>query len=149
MKRILLGVVGVVVLALVGGAAAVFLGHVPLPFLAHRVGRQPSRPRPASPSVSVSVPTITTNLGDAGATHFAQVALTISLSGPAAAKAFNARVAAVEDAVITDLRERSAAQLDAADGMTGLRTAITASVDQVIGDPAAVRAVYFTQFVVQ
>jgi flagellar basal body-associated protein FliL len=33
--------------------------------------------------------------------------------------------------------------------MTGLRQAITSSLDQVLGSGSAVQAVYFTQFIVQ
>lgn len=138
--------IGLVALAVIGGgvAAAQATGRLHLVALEHRLHH--AKPAPA---VSVDVPSITTNLGDAGGTHFAQVSLTISLRDAAAAKVFDAKLPAVEDAVIADLRQRSASDLDAAGGMSGLRASVTASLTQVLGLPGAVQAVYFTQFVVQ
>jgi len=133
------------VLVAVGAAVAVFLLHVPLPLLPH----PRAKGQPAVHLVSVTVPAITTNLSGADAAHFAQVQLTLSLSGAKTAKTFAARTPAVQDACITAIRDRSAAQLNDVAGMTGLRTAIVTAVDGVLGDPTAVRAVYFTQFVVQ
>lgn len=146
MKRILLAVAAVLVLLAVGATVAVLTGAVSIPFLGIKAH---PRPKPATPPVTVSVPMITTNLSDPGGAHFAQVTMTLSLANAALAKSFNAKLAAVEDAVIADLRQSSSTQLAGAGGMTGLSKAVTASVDQVLGDQAAVRAVYFTQFVVQ
>ncbi len=146
MKRILTGLAAILVLGVIAAAAAVLSGRLSVPFLPH-----PVRPhvRPAPQPVEVTVPTITTNLADAGGAHFAEVALTISLRDAAVAKTFSSRLAAVQDAVIADLRQRSSAQLAGAGGMQGLGNAITVSVDQVLRSQTAVRHVYFTEFVVQ
>jgi flagellar basal body-associated protein FliL len=133
-----------VVLALGAGAAAATAAsrlHLRLPHLAAPRARAPQ-------PVMVDVPAITTNLADPGGGHFAQVAITVTLSGPAAANAFRQRLPAVEDAVIAQLRQRSSADLQAAGGMGALRRAIAASLDQILG-PGQVQAVYFTQLVVQ
>jgi|GEM_PF-5845844 len=146
MKRILLGLAAVLVLLGAAATAAVLSGRLSIPFLGLRAH---PHVRPAPPPVEVAVPTITTNLSDHGGAHFAQVAMTVSLRDAAVAKAFNARLAAIENAVIADLRQRSSTQLAGSGGMAGLSSAIATSVDDVLGNQAAVRAVYFTQFVVQ
>ena len=143
MKWLLIGLLVLVAIG-AGLAAGQSVGVLHLPFIGHAVRRTP----PPAP-VSVDVPTITTNLGDADGTHFAQVSLTVSLADARVAKEFNAKLPAIEDAVIADLRETSSAQLNAAGGMTGLRTAVAASLTHVLGSPNAVQAVYFTQFIVQ
>lgn len=143
MRRVLLlGAAVVAVLAL--GVLGAWWFRVPLPLLPRRPGSAPHR---AAPAVAVPVPAITTNLDGPGG-HFAQVAVTLSVDA-AVAKSLKARMAAVQDAVISDIRHSSLASLDAKGGMSGLGRAVSASVDRVLGDSRAIRAVYFTQFVVQ
>ena len=143
MRRVvLLGAALVAVLAF-GGLGAWWL-RVPLPLLPRRAAPVPHR---AAPPVTVPVPAITTNLDGPGG-HFAQVAVTLSVDA-AVAKSLKARMPAVQDAVISDIRHSSLASLDARGGMAGLGRAVSASVDGVLGDAQAIRAVYFTQFVVQ
>ena len=144
MKWLVLGLVGVVV---VGAAAAVghAVGVLRLPALRQVLHRQAPTPKP----VSVDIPSITTNLGGGDGSHFAQVTLTVSLANAQAAKEFNAKLPAIEDAVIADIRQRSATELDANGGMSGLRQAVQASMTQLLGSGNAVQAVYFTQFIVQ
>ena len=142
MKRIGL-VVGIVLLvagAAVGGALV-----LPRDLPALHLPRLGGPPRP----VLVSVPSITTNLAGVSASHFAQVAFTLKLSSPALARRFARRQAAVLNAVIADIRAESLASLGGSAGMSDLARVITSSLDGVLGQPRAVLAVFFTQFVVQ
>jgi flagellar basal body-associated protein FliL len=152
-KAALLLPLGAIVLAAAALLGAARLGLVRLPLPPAIVGhgaapRRPARQKPV-PDVAVQVPAITTNLADAGGTHFAEVALTVEVAGPADAKAFGAKLPAIEDAVIADLRGSTAAELSGSAGLHRLAAEATASIDRVLGSPGAVRAVYFTQFVVQ
>lgn len=143
-------VVVILLVALAVAAGTAFglnrAGLVHLPGLPHAAA---AARRPPQPAVAVTVPSITTNLGDAGGAHFAEVTLTVSLDGSAEAKRFNADLPAIQDAVISDLRQTTSAQLGGTAGMNGLRSALTTSLDSVLGSADAVRAVYFTQFIVQ
>ena len=147
MKTALLAVLGAVVLA----AAALFggnrLGLLHLPWVpgGHAAPRVPAPP----PRVGVQVPLITTNLADPGGQQFAEVALTVEVAGPNTAKAFDAQLPAIEDAVIAALRGSTAAQLAGSAGVHHLAATLTGAIDGVLGSPHAVDAVYFTQFVVQ
>jgi len=147
-KGALFALVGLAVAAAaVFGAFRLGLVHLSAPRV-DPAASHAARARPAEPPVSVPIPSITTNLGDTGGTHFAQVTVTVSVAGPLMAKRVDSEMPAVENAVIADLRQMTSAELDASNGMTVLRGAITTSLDGVLG-PGAVRAVYFTQFIVQ
>ena len=152
MKMLLWVLVGLAV-----AAAAVFWAdragivrlHLPGAPAAASRGGTGGKPRKAEPLVSVAIPSITTNLADPGASDFAQVTMTVEVAGPALAKELNGKMPAAEDAVIADLRQSTAAQLAGAAGISTLRTAVTSSLDQILGSAHAVHAVYFTQFIVQ
>ncbi len=148
MWKWLIGPVAVVVIG-AGAVAGQILGLLHLPLLGHVVGTHAHRPPKPPAPVTVAIPTITTNLGGITGSHFAQVSVTVSVSDAQAAKEFDAKLPAIEDAVIADLRQSTAAQLDANGGMTALRDAVTASLVQVLGSRQDIRAVYFTQFIVQ
>ena len=143
MRRVVLGLV--VLLVLVGGGAAAL--HFHLVRLPAFLGGRAAPPRPL-PTVEVGVPQITTNL-NGNSSNFAQITLTVGLAGPGAAKTFNARMPAIENALIADVRSLSLTQLNGAAGMQRLRKSVATLLDGILGSPSAVRAVYFTQFVVQ
>ncbi len=144
MRRAVLLVLALVAVLTMGVLGAWWL-RVPLPLLPRRGAAPP--PRAVAAAVTVPVPAITTNLEGPGG-HFAQVAVTLSVDATLA-KSLKARMPAVQDAVISDIRHSSVASLDAKGGMAGLGRAVSASVDGVLGDARAIQAVYFTQFVVQ
>ena len=142
MRRVLIVALVGLLLVGAGGCAAPSIGGLHIP------GLGAGRPQPV-PTVQVAIPTITTNLAGGSGTNFVQLSVTLGVAGPAVAKTFATQVAAVQNAILADVRARSAAQLDASQGMSDLAGAIQTSVDQVLGSATAVRAVYFTQFVVQ
>jgi flagellar basal body-associated protein FliL len=128
-------------------AAAAVVGAVVL--APHLRGLRLPRIGGAPKPVLVAVPAITTNLAGPAADHFAQVAFTLKLRDPALAKVFAQRQAAVLNAVIGDIRREPLSALGGAAGMHTLAQLISASLDGVLGQPRAVLAVFFTQFVVQ
>ena len=135
------GALAAVVVGVAGAAAA---GLLPVPFLPKGLWDGRRQPAPAL----VAVPAIVTNLAGVDAAHFAQITMTLQLSDGRQAKTFTEREAAVQNALIKDIRDDSVAALSGSGGMALLRGEVESSLDRVLGQ-GAVRDVFFTQFIVQ
>ncbi len=129
-------------LIVVGGGFAAF--H----FLQKPGAARAAAPKPPTVSTVVLAP-LTTNLADTGQVRLVQVGLTATLVGDQAQSAWNTHLAAIQDATIGALRARTAAQLNGAQAMGQLAADLEAAYDKILGDAGKVRAIYFTQFVVQ
>jgi flagellar FliL protein len=133
-KRLALALVALLLLG--GGAGGYWV---------MRSNKAAAAAKPRVVPVAADVPEVITNLADG---HYAQVALTVELAGPQAARRFARRHAAIEDAIIGTLRSRTSQQLDGGKGMQSLGDALAQAMDRTLGGQDVLH-VYFTRFVVQ
>ncbi len=88
------------------------------------------------------------NLSDEGGGRYLKATLQVEFVGAAAPADFDARAPQIRDSVLTLLTSRSFDDIRTPDGKQNLREEVIARLNQVL-QRDAVRAIYFTEFIVQ
>src|SRR5581483_10902299 len=155
-KKSALTLVAVLLLVLVAGGAgaAWFFGVLPIPRAgagageagaeAHGEGAdqhgQPGAIRPLDPFLA--------NLADEGGGRYLKTTIQVEFVAAEAPQAFDLRMPQIRDAVLTLLTSRTFADIRTPAGKESLRDDVIDRLNQVL-QSSAVKAVYFTEFVVQ
>lgn len=138
MKKVLLGLVGVLVLA----TAAVFVFHIRAGPLAKLV------PKPAPAVQMYDAGSFLTNLDDPVTTRYIKVDIELKVRGTGATAQLKAEKAQVDDAILAVLRSRTPQEVSGSAGMGSLQAAVAAAVDRVLTHGKVLK-VYFTTFMVE
>jgi flagellar basal body-associated protein FliL len=100
-------------------------------------------------TVLIPLPNLVVNLADSDATHFLRMSVAFELKSEKLKEGFEAREPIVRDLAISASSGMTYEDLRAGSGREALRTELLAKVNQSLGESAGVKAVYFTEFVVQ
>jgi flagellar basal body-associated protein FliL len=100
---------------------------------------------PADPVTSMPLDTFIVNLADERTLRFIRVTMTLDVSN-AHVPAFRQNMPELRDRIIGVLSERTSAQVRGREGQEALRTDVASTINE---DVCSVRAVYFTEFIVQ
>jgi flagellar protein FliL len=151
-------IVSAVVLLAGGGAAAWYLGFLPIGANGrHAVataaveekgadghgGKEEKGPGPILP-----LETFIANLADEGGSRYLKATFQIEFLGASVPPDVNGRLPQIRDLLLTLLSSKTFDEVRTADGKQQLREEIIARVNQVL-DRDVVKAVYFTEFIVQ
>lgn len=159
-SRLLILIALPLVLVLAGGGAYYYM------FLRHPAGghgRHAARQAAPLPSYLKVKPFVVTMAGEGEASHFVQVGVTLTLSGPALGALIKAVLPEVEDAMRQTVLAFKVADIMTPAGVDKLRKTMTANVNRVLlrqlgagriseadgGKKDAVRNVYFTTLIVE
>ena len=88
------------------------------------------------------------NIGDTAGSRYAKMGISIDLSAPTLAELVKARTAPIRDAVIMIVTAKTAQDIMSAEGRMQLKDELLDRINGVLGYKA-VKALYFTDFVVQ
>jgi flagellar FliL protein len=148
--------VSVLVLVAGAGAAAWYLGL--LPFGGHgdrhaeataaieEGGEHAAKPKGPGPILPLE--TFIANLADDGGNRYLKATFQVEFLGAAVPPDVNARLPQIRDLLLTLLSSKTFDEVRTAEGKQQLREEIIARINQVL-DRDAVKAVYFTEFIVQ
>ena len=156
--RMAMALVLVAVLAAAGGAFYVFFWH------SHAAGgRRVGSPAAALPVFLEVKPFVVSMAGAGGNSHFVQVGVTLTLSGPALGPLIKAVLPEVKDAMRQTMLAFKADEIMTPAGVDKLRNAMTAKVNHLLlrrlgaerikaangGRTDAVRNIYFSTLIVE
>lgn len=100
-----------------------------------------------SPNLFPMEPVIV-NARDIDTASFVRLTLTLELERPDVAETVNARLGAIQNAVVVTAASRDSAMLRSVEGKTRLREDLTKTINALLPN-GGVRAVYFTDFLVR
>ena len=149
----------VLVLVAGGGAAAWYLGMLPFGGHADRHAEATAAieeggeagahgAKEKGPGPILALETFIANLADEGGSRYLKATFQVEFLGAVVPPDVNARLPQIRDLLLTLLSSKTFDDVRTAEGKQQLREEIIARINQVL-DRDAVKAVYFTEFIVQ
>jgi flagellar FliL protein len=159
-KKMLFIIIGVVVLALGGGGAFFFLKKGDHADSEEGDGKAATKEtakhsKPATPPVFMPIESLVVNLGDQGASRFAQVGITLQIMDAPTGEAIKALMPVLRNGILKAVSKRTSADLLSPDGKDKLAEEILELIREVTDMPtnkkgySPVEAVLFSSFIVQ
>ncbi len=99
-------------------------------------------------SATLPLDTFIANLADDGGKRYLKTTILVEFLGDAVPPGINAHLPQIRDLLLTLLTSKTFAEIRTPEGKQGLREEIIARLNQAL-DRDAVKAVYFTEFIVQ